>query len=112
MPKVKELLNSGRQGAYIVSSSFPIPDNKDAYNQTQPPHIQACKTYKETLDLIGGTAFLVTMAEPNEEKPEPIEFEVSIKGLKRVKIETATAKISAAATITSAPAPRAGCCHD
>lgn len=108
LPKVKELLDSGRPSAYIVSSSFPIPDNKAAYDQTQPPHIQARKTYKETLDNIGGTAFLVTMEEPNEKKPEPIEFEVSVKGLKRVKIATASDRISAAAIITSSPAPRAG----
>lgn len=108
LPKVKELLDFGRPGAYIVSSSFSIPDNNKAYEQTQPPHIQARKTYEDALDEIGGTAFLVTMEESTEKKQEPIEFEISSRGLKRTKIATATDKISAAAIITSNSAPRAG----
>lgn len=33
-PGVKELLLSGKKDAYIVSSSFPIPDSKDMYEET------------------------------------------------------------------------------
>ena len=102
-PLVKELLQQGKPGAYLVSSSNPIPDSKDAYDQAQPPHIQARKCYQRYLGEIGGAKFLVTMEEPNATKPEPITFKVEIGG---ISIDRKLA--SAAAMITSSRAPRAG----
>lgn len=102
-PKVKELLSYGRDGCYIVSSSLPIKDDKDAHSQTQPPHVQAKKAYLNVINGNNGTKFIVTMEEPSEKQPEPTVFELSEKGvaLKR-KIFTASSAI-----ISSIP-PRAG----
>lgn len=102
-PLVKEILMSGKEGAYIVSSSCPIMDSKEGREQTQPPHIQAKKCYETYRKKTGGATFLVTMEEPNGTKPEPLEFKVDNLGL-----SLARAASSAAAILTSKPAPRAG----
>lgn len=105
-PLVKELLLYGNEGAYIVSSSRPIENTQAAYEQVQPPHIQAKKCYQRHLRDVNGAKFLVTMEEPNTEKPEPIIFKIDDHGI------TLNRKIiSAAAIITSKPAPRAGKCQ-
>jgi hypothetical protein len=102
-PLVKDLLLMGRSDAYVVSCSCPIPESKDAYNQTQPPHIQARKAYKKYLEEIGGRKVLVTMEEPNATYPEPIIFDVASTGVTPRRSES----IGAAAIIVSR-APRAG----
>lgn len=102
-PLIKELLQKGKDGAYLVSSSAPILDTKEGREQTQPPHIQAKKCYLRYLDEVGGTKFLVTMEEPNATKPEPLEFKIDTNG-----ISLDRKIVSAAAIITSSPAPRAG----
>jgi hypothetical protein len=102
-PLVKELLLQGKKDAYLVSSSKPIPDAKDLYEQIQPPHIQARKAYERYLREVGGRKFLVTMEEPNATRPEPLEFEVTSGG---VSWSRAIAG-GAPAIITSRP-PRAG----
>jgi hypothetical protein len=101
---VKTLLLSGKLEAYVVSSSNPIPDDKAAYDQIQPPHIQARNTYQKYLREVGGRKFLVTMEEPNGFYPEPLTFEISSAGL-NVKRNNST---GAAMGILSAAAPRAG----
>ncbi len=101
-PGVKELLLSGKKDCYIVSSSYPIPDSKDMYEQVQPPHIQARKAYESHLKAVGGRKFVVTMEEPNAAKPQPIEFEVTVGGVSWIK-----AIVGAPAILTSSP-PRAG----
>ena len=102
-PGIKELLLAGKPQAYVVSSSLPIPDERDAYQQIQPPHIQARKTYEKYVAEIGGRKFLVTMEEPNGFHPEPLVFEITGSGssLKR-------ATRNAFAGIVSTVAPRAG----
>lgn len=100
---VKELLLQGKKDAYVVSCSKPIPDIKDAYDQVQPPHIQARKTYDCYLGKVNGRKFLVTMEEPNASSPEPITFEISSGGVSWKR----SAIVGAAAIITST-APRAG----
>lgn len=102
-PLVKEILMSGKEGAYIVSSSDPIMDTEQGREQTQPPHIQAKKCYETYRKKTGGAKFLVTMEEPNGTKPEPLEFKVDNLGL-----SLARAASTAAAILTSKPAPRAG----
>ena len=98
-PLVKELLLHGQPDCYIVSCSKPIPDIKESYEQTQPPHIQARKAYKRYLDEADGRSFLVTMEEPNANKPEPIVFHIEEGGatLKRLTL------VGAPAIITSRP---------
>lgn len=102
-PLIKELLQKGKRGAYIVSSSKPIEDTKEAREQQQPPHIQAKKCYQKYLKEVKGNKFLVTMEEPKSSNPEPIIFKIESSGI------TLEKKIlSSAAIITSSPAPRAG----
>lgn len=100
---VEELLLRGKRDAYIVSCSKPIPNFKDSYKQVQPPHIQARNTYERYLKEVGGRKFLVTMEEPNSNKPEPITFEITSGGVTLKRSES----IGAPAIITSTP-PRAG----
>jgi len=102
-PLVKDLLLLGKRDSYIVSCSKPIPDEKDAYSQTQPPHIQARKAYERYLKEVNGRKFLVTMEEPNGNKPEPITFEITGGGVSWIR----SASIGAPAIILSSP-PRAG----
>ena len=102
-PLVEEILLSGKEGAYIISSSCPILDTKEGREQTQPPHIQAKKCYETYRKKTGGAKFLVTMEEPNASKPEPLEFKVDSQGLTLSKVAA-----SAASVIISKPAPRAG----
>ena len=102
-PLVKELLMYGQKDSYIVSCSKPIPDTKSAYKDVQPPHIQARKAYEKHLKAVGGRKFLVTMEEPNGNKPEPIEFEVSNYGVSWLR----SVALGAPAIVSSTP-PRAG----
>lgn len=103
-PLVKELLLSGKEGAYIVSSSKPILDSKEGREQLQPPHIQAKKCYERHLKEVGGAKFFVTMEEPNGLHPEPLIFKIESNGISRGgKILT-----SAISSIISAHAHKAG----
>ncbi len=102
-PLVKDLLLLGKQDSYIVSCSKPIPDASDSYTQKQPPHIQARKAYERYLKEVGGRKFLVTMEEPNGNKPEPIIFEITGGGVSWIR----SSSIGAPAVILSSP-PRAG----
>ena len=103
LPLVKELLLHGQPGAYIVSSSKLIDNTREAYQQKQPPHIQAKNCYKRYLDCIGGRRFIVTMKEPSPRKPQPLEFHITSGGL---DLDTSTS--SGVNIIISSPAPRAG----
>ena len=100
---VEHLLLQGRSDAYIVSSSKPIPDVKEAYQEIQPPHIQARKAYERHLKKVGGRKFLVTMEEPTAKKPEPLVFEVRSTG-----ISWQGSVISGAAAILTSKPQRAG----
>ncbi|GBF44573.1 hypothetical protein LPTSP2_38760 [Leptospira ellinghausenii] len=79
--KVEELLRYGKVGSYLISSSKPIPDNDEAYEQTQPPHIQAKKCYEKYLDEIKGCKLLVTMEESDEKDPQPIVVTIDNGGI-------------------------------
>jgi hypothetical protein len=100
---VKTLLSHGQYASYLVSSSNPILDIKDAYDQALPPHIQSQKTYKKYLKQVEGRSFFVTMSEPNANKPKPITFEVTSGGLTWKE----SFSTGAAGIISSTP-PRAG----
>lgn len=102
-PLVKDLLLLGQKGGYMVSSSEPIPNTKEAYEQVQPPHVQARNTYEDYLAWNQGRKFLVTMSEPSGYNPQPIEFVVGSGGISKLL----AAATGAAAAATSSPA-RAG----
>ena len=55
--------------------------HQESYEQVQPLHIQARNTYERYLKEVGGRKFLVTMEEPNANKPEPIVFEIASGGV-------------------------------
>lgn len=103
VPLVKELLLFGQPAAYIVSSSKPIPNTSEAYQQKQPPHIQARNCYERYLKQIDGRRFIVTMEEPNLRKPQPLEFQITSAG-----VSLNTSASSGVNIIVSSPAPRAG----
>ena len=100
---VVKLLRHGQSEAYMVSSSHPISDTPAAYEQSQPPHIQAKKAYMRYLDEVGGRDFVVTMEEPSIQQPEPLIFEISGNGGRLVR-----KTITGAAAIVSSSPPRAG----
>jgi hypothetical protein len=102
-PGVEKLLRAGRPGAYIVSSSQPIPDTAEARAQTMPPHIQARRCYERYLAEIDGARFLVTMEEPSTRRPEPLVFNIAGDG-----ITLDRAARSGPSILVSSPAPRAG----
>lgn len=102
-PLVKQLLLQGKPDSYIVSCSKPVIDKKESYDQIQPPHIQARNTYERYLKEVRGRKFLVTMEEPNANKPEPITFEVTFAGVTWKR----STSVGAAAVASSSP-PRAG----
>lgn len=100
---VEKLLLQGQVGAYLVSSSNPIFNSRDAYEQDQPPHIQARNTYEKYIKAVKGAKFLVTMEEPNAAYPEPLVFEISGNGCAWLKSTK-----SGAAVATAVIPPRAG----
>lgn len=102
-PGVKELLLYGKKDAYIVSSSYPFPNIKESYEQVQPPHIQARNAYESHLRQVKGRKFVVTMEEPNSDKPHPLKFEVSSGG-----VTWARGILGGASAVAATQPPRAG----
>lgn len=103
VPDVKWLFETqGREGATIVSPSWPIPikgSKEDA--DIQPPHRQAANHHRRVARELGGE-FTVTMEKPSRARPKPFGYEITAYGL---------ALIIAAPMISSAAAaetPRAG----
>ncbi|TGK23373.1 hypothetical protein [Leptospira kmetyi] len=96
---IRELLEFGNEGAYLISSSNPILNTKESYEQSLPPHIQAKKCYERYLKKVNGCKFLVTMEEPNRFNPEPIVISIDESGLSYAKQE-----FSAQSIIISKPA--------
>lgn len=103
VPDVKWLFETqGQRGAYIVSTSWPIPaagtkEDRDI----QPPHRQAANHHRRVARDKDGT-FVVTMETPSIARPKPVRFEVTRFG---IALLLASANIiSSAASAT----PRAG----
>jgi len=72
--EAKSALSQARDGAFIVSSSKPIKDDKN-----DPPCWGAKKEYLSILKPVKGN-FYCTGEHPNKEKPEPLTFKVSKEG--------------------------------
>ena len=102
-PLIKELLQKGKNGAYIISSSKPFANTDEGRSQLLPPHVQAKNCYERFLDEVGGTKFLVTMSEPNASRPKVIEFKIDFDGISLLK-----EAVSGWPTTISTPAPKAG----
>lgn len=82
LPNIDRMFKKGDSNSYLISSSLPRDD------KNEPPHIQAANYY----DSLNGD-FLVTMEEPNESSPKPIEFEINDRGHRKL-IGTASAAIT------------------
>lgn len=70
----KSALSQVRDGAFIVSSSKPIKDDK-----SDPPCWGAKMEYLSILESVDGK-FYCTGEHPNEEAPEPLTFKISKEG--------------------------------
>lgn len=92
--KIEELLLYGKEGSFLISSSHAIPDNKEAYEQTQPPHIQAKKCYEKYLNKVNGCMFLVTMEESDTSNPQPIKFIIDEAGIAKEEIKISASNIA------------------
>jgi len=73
-PDAKSALSQTRDGAFIVSSSKPIQNDK-----SDPPCWGAMKEYLSIIDSVNGQ-FFCTGQHPNEEAPEPLTFKISKDG--------------------------------
>lgn len=100
---VANLLKHGQTGGYVVASCNPIDEDREAEEQTQPPHIQAKRCYTTYLGITRGRRVMVTMEEPDRAKPEPLVFEITALGLQPLGRPRSGAAIAAMTT-----PPRAG----
>ena len=73
-PDAKSALSQARNGAFIVSSSKPIKNDK-----SDPPCWGAKMEYLSILESVEGK-FYCTGEHPNEEAPEPLTFKISKEG--------------------------------
>jgi hypothetical protein len=100
VPDVKWLFETqGNRGAYIVSTSKPIPaEGSPEDDSLQPPHRQAAAYHRRvTRDKDG--KFLVTMDHPTASRPKPARFEVT--RFKMALVMTAPSVISTASSTTA-----------
>lgn len=97
--EVKWLLDQGRKRGILVSCSDPIPNND---KNSQPPHRQAAKCYKDVAESIEGD-FKVTMEHPKVSKPETLIIQIDKAGAMLKK-----SIIGGSAAVISRSAPRAG----
>jgi len=92
-----EILRYRRAGGKVIASSKKIVDDDD-----NPPHYSAKKEYVKKLD--SSSDFYNTAVEPKESAPEPLVFEITANGVKKVKSasETQSDKLTAAISVASA----------
>ncbi len=95
----KSVLSQARDGAFIVSSSKPIRDDKN-----DPPCWGAKMEYLSILESVDGK-FYCTGEHPNEEAPEPLTFKISKEGPQPPSKKSASI-IGAAVTAGSTREPR------
>ena len=102
-----QVLDYKRPGGKIIASSKKIIDDAD-----NPPHYEAKQEYVKKLST--ASDFLNTAVEPRESKPEPIIFEITVSGVKRVtEGATASEKLNAAiAVATSGIIKQPHCTND
>ncbi len=89
-----EVLDYKRTGGKVIASSKKIVDDDD-----NPPHYEAKQEYLKKLD--DDTDFLNTSIEPKEASPEPIVFEITSTGVKRVDSQNEAKKLAAAVSVAS-----------
>jgi len=88
----------------VISPSNPIPEKETKEDKNVlPPHREAANYYEGDVTGPKDGQFLVTMQEPNKNKPQPIVIEIGSKGAIRTTVGAA-----GFAVITGSPSPRAG----
>lgn len=75
LPSIDRMFKNGDCNSYAISSSCARDED------IEPPHKQAANYY----DSLDGE-FLVTMEEPNNRSPKPIEFEITDRGHRKLLI--------------------------
>jgi hypothetical protein len=90
-----EILRYHRTGGKVISSSKKILNNDD-----NPPSYLAKNEYIKQLDTSAN--FLNTDTEPKEDAPEPLVFEITADGVKKLKPESETESDKLAAAISVA----------
>lgn len=98
-PEVDWLLKNSNRGSILVCCSNVIPMG----TTTQPPHVEAYRTYQDYRKLVDGE-IVVTMEHPSKNKPQRTIIEISGMGVKLRK----SGGGFAAAAATGAVLPRAG----
>lgn len=93
------LLKQGAHRGVIVSTSKIIPVESD----TQPPHAETFRTYKETSKEIDGQIY-VTMEYPTKMNPDRLRIDISGAGV----IPPQRTSAAVVASVLSTPAPRNG----
>jgi hypothetical protein len=79
--KVKELLNMGKKGSYMICSSEAFKSGTEAEAAIHPPHIQARRTYEAYLKAVGGREFIVTGEHGDMKQPVPVVVQIQKSGL-------------------------------
>jgi len=90
-----EVLDNKRSGARVIASSKKIVNDDD-----NPPHYEAKQEYIKKLSK--SSDFLNTSVEPKESAPEPIVFEITSSGIKKLKTESEAEADRLAAAISVA----------
>ncbi len=101
IPDVQYLLDKGKTGALLVSSSIPIQNDLD---RKMPPHLQAYRSYSKVANEKYGALFVTGDSKDGYGDPVPLDIEITGLGCKKIVAKVATA----AAVVSSAPAQRAG----
>lgn len=90
-----EVLDNKRNGAIVIASSKKIVNDDD-----NPPHYEAKQEYVKKLSK--SSDFLNTSVEPRESAPEPIVFEITSSGIKKLKTQSEVEADRLAAAISVA----------
>jgi hypothetical protein len=92
----------GREGAIIVSPSWPVPmKGSKEDDDPQPPHRQAANHHRRVTSSLNGR-FTVTMEQPSKLRPAPLGYEVTAFGIAAIIAAPMVSSYAAAST------PRAG----
>ncbi|MCC7515212.1 MAG: cobyric acid synthase CobQ, partial [Bacteroidia bacterium] len=91
-----EVLDNKRNGARVIASSKKIVNEDD-----NPPHYEAKQEYIKK--LAKSSDFLNTSIEPKESAPEPLVFEITGSGIKKLKTasEAEADRLAAAISVAS-----------
>lgn len=94
--KVLAILDKRRVGAWVISSSKTRKTGADA----PPPQKKAVKEFEKK---VGASKYLITQEHPNENEPQPIIVDVTLRGMK-----VRTRQESSVSVVVGRESPRLG----